>query len=345
MVDIVSVAADLVQFRTRRRGWPSSCNVYLIRDGERSVLVDSGLGFDPSLSELLAALGTTLAEWGQSQHDVHTILLTHTHTDHAGGAIPIARITGARVLLPVRGWAQAADPWWQVHHIMPPEVHAELAGFQDFDVAEHFHQQTMPELFANDSDIVWQLIEDHEEVRVGRYLLKAHHLPGHDVAHLAWVDLEQRLAFTGDLLMARGTSLPWYPPNAGGIGAYLASLQQLSALALETVCPGHNAVQRGAAVIEELNLNTRRMILERDRLLLAALLGGAKSFAALDDLIYDAAVRAVIPWASSVTMAHLSRLNQTGLVSRKPDGVYIAEPIAAERYLDKLRLQMRGGCA
>lgn len=342
MVDIVGVEADLVQFRTRRRGWPSSCNVYLIRDGAGAVLVDAGLGVEPSLGELLKAIGQALAEWGQSLPDLHTILLTHTHTDHAGGAIPIARLTGARVLLPVRGWAQAADPWWQVHHIMPPEVRRELAAFQDYDVAEHFHQQTMPELFAADSDIVWRLIEDDEEIRVGRYLLKAHHLPGHDVAHLAWVDQQQRLGFTGDLLTARGTSLPWYPPNAGGIDAYLASLQKLSVLTLEIVCPGHHVVQRGAAAIAELNRSTQRMILERDRLILDALLGGPRTFAALDDLIYDKVVREVIPWASSVTMAHLARLEQSGLVSRLADGTYAAEPIATGRHLDKLRWQMAG---
>lgn len=342
MIEIVNVEPDLVQLRTRRRGWPSSCNVYLIRDGKRSVLIDSGLGVDPSLGELLAAMGTALAEWGQSHRDVHTILLTHTHTDHAGGAVPIARITGARIMLPVRGWAQAADPWWQVHHILPPEVRAELTtDYRNFDVvADHFHRETMPDLFSADADIVWQLVEDNEEIRIGRYLLKAYHMPGHDVAHLALVDLQRRLAFTGDLLTARGTSLPWYPGNAGGISGYLASLQQLSLLALETVCPGHNSVQRGAAVIAELNRSTQHMVLERDRQILTALLSGAKTFAFLDNLVYEEAVRAVIPWASSVTMAHLIRLNQTGLVSRLENGLFLTEPIAAERYLRTLQIQM-----
>lgn len=340
MVEIVNVESDLVQLRTRRRGWPSSCNVYLIRDGDGAVLVDTGLGVEPSLGELLAAMSTALAKWGQMHRDVHTILLTHTHTDHAGGAVPIARITGARVLLPVRGWAQAAEPWWQVHHILPPEVRHELVAQRDIDIAEHFRQKTMPELFASESDIVWQLIEDGDEIQTGRYRLKAFHMPGHDVAHLAWVDLQCRLAFTGDLLAARGTSLPWYPPNAGGIDGYLASLERLSGFALEIACPGHNAVNRGADTIAELGRRTVRMILERDLQLLGALLSGAKSFGNLDDLIYDSSVREVIPWASSVTMAHLDHLEQVGLLSRLDNGLYLTEPIAAERYLRKLRIQI-----
>jgi glyoxylase-like metal-dependent hydrolase (beta-lactamase superfamily II) len=336
MVEIVDVEADVIQLRTVRRGWPSSCNVYLIRDGEHSVMVDAGLGVDPSLGELLTGLSVALARWGQTQRDVRGILLTHTHTDHAGGAMPIARQTGARVHVPARGWAEASDPRWQLHHILPDEVRKELAPHRDIDVVDHFREKTMPELFASGTDIDWTLVEDGDEIPVGRYRLKAFHLPGHDVAHLAWVDLQFRLGFTGDLMAARGTSLPWYPPNAGGVDRYLASLRQLQDLALQTACPGHNAVYRGATAIADLCATTRRMILDRDKMLLGALLAGPKSFRELDDVICDDAVRDVIPWASSVTMAHLARLDQIGVASRLDNGRYIAEPIACERHLREI---------
>ena len=194
----------------------------------------------------------------------------------------------------------------------------------------------MPELFASGADIEWTLVEDGDEAPVGRYRFKAFHLPGHDVAHLAWVDLQSRLGFTGDLMAARGTSLPWYPPNAGGVDRYLASLRQLNDLALQTACPGHNAVCRGATAIADLCEATRRAILDRDKMLLGALLAGPKSFGELDDVICDDAVRDVIPWASSVTMAHLARLDQIGVASRLDDGRYFAEPIAAERHLREI---------
>ncbi|MGO9772659.1 MAG: MBL fold metallo-hydrolase [Roseiarcus sp.] len=335
-MEIVDVEADVIQLRTARRGWPSSCNVYLVRDGERSVMVDTGLGVEPSLGELLTSVDVALARWGQTQRDLRRILLTHTHTDHAGGAMPIARRTGARVFVPALGWAQAADPRWQAHHILPREVRQELTRHRDIDVVDHFRETTMPELFASGADIEWTLVEDGDEAPVGRYRFKAFHLPGHDVAHLAWVDLQSRLGFTGDLMAARGTSLPWYPPNAGVVDRYLASLRQLNDLALQTACPGHNAVCRGATAIADLCEATRRAILDRDKMLLGALLAGPKSFGELDDVICDDAVRDVIPWASSVTMAHLARLDQIGVASRLDDGRYFAEPIAAERHLREI---------
>ncbi len=338
MVEIVTVEPDLIQLRTRRPGWPTSCNVYLIREGEGAAMVDAGLGAGPSLAELLTGASLALARWGQTKRDVHAILLTHTHTDHAGGAIPIARATGARVLVPARGWAQAADPCWQEHYILPRVVRDELVTHRPGDVADHFRRRAMPELFASGAGIDWRLVEDGDEVPIGRYLLKAFHLPGHDVAHLAWVEERCRFAFTGDLLAARGTSLPWYPPNAGGVDGYTSSLRQLSELALELICPGHGAVYRGATDISKLCRNTQRMISEREKQLLAALIAGPKSFAALDNLIYAKSVREAIPWASSVTVAHLSRLYQIGLVSKLENGLYIAEPIAAERHLRKMEI-------
>ena len=336
MIETVVVEDDLVQFRTRRRGWPSSCNVYLLRDGTGSVLVDTGLGVEPDLTELLSAVTASLAAWGQDRHALHTILLTHTHTDHAGGAIPIARATGAQVLLPARGWAQASDVDWQVHHILPDEVSRELTSLADFDVAEHLRLATMPELFRADSDIRYRLMEDGDEIAVGRHRLQGVHMPGHDVGHLVWVDSDSGLAFTGDILTARGTSLPWYPPNAGGVRGYLASLERIGELPLTLVCPGHHVVHRGAEAIAALRRETVRIVRGRDRRILSAVLAGPASFALLDDLVYDATVREVIPWASSVTMAHVRHLEECGTLFRRADRLYVADAAAAERYLRTL---------
>lgn len=336
MIETVVVEPDLVQFRTRRRGWPSSCNVYLLRDEGKSILIDAGLGVDPDLTELLSAICAALATWAQAPRDLATVLLTHTHTDHAGGAIPIARACGAQVLLPARGLAQASDRDWQVHHILPAEVLRELPAMHDFDAAAHFRDETMPELFAPDLDVPWRLMEDGDVVVAGRHRLEGIFLPGHDVGHLAWVDAASGLAFTGDMLAARGTSLPWYPPNAGGVKGYLASLRKLSRLPLTLVCPGHHVVHRGAEAIAALHRETVQAVHGRDRRILDALLRGPATFAALDDLVYDAAVREVIPWASSVTLAHLKHLEEIGAVARRPDMRYVADPVAADRHLRAL---------
>ncbi|MCC6867838.1 MAG: MBL fold metallo-hydrolase [Burkholderiales bacterium] len=337
LIETIRIEDDLIQFRTNRRGWPSSCNVYLVRDGSRAVLVDAGLGVDPDLHALFDAVVAALGTWNQGPGDLHTILLTHTHTDHAGGAIQLARKTGARVLLPRLGWSQASDRGWQVHHILPDEVAREIELAPGFDVAEHFRRETMPELFGPEAGIVWEFTADGDEITVGRLRLKAFHMPGHDVGHLVWADLDCGLAFTGDLLAARGTSLPWYPPNAGGVAEYLASLERLGQLPLSIVCPGHHHVHRGVEVFRRLARQTMATVHERGRRILEEVLSAPASFAQLDARVYDAVVREVIPWASSVTMAHLRHFEELGIVYRRPDALYVVDEALADRHLASLR--------
>ncbi len=64
---------------------PTGVNAYLIETGEKKILVDAGTGpvFGPGLGHLeenLAGLGVTAG-------DIDTIVATHLHPDHIGGAL------------------------------------------------------------------------------------------------------------------------------------------------------------------------------------------------------------------------------------------------------------------
>ncbi len=61
----------------------TSVNAYLIEQGEKLILVDSGTGvlFGPTLNKLPASLRAI----GYSPEQVTDILITHVHTDHTGG--------------------------------------------------------------------------------------------------------------------------------------------------------------------------------------------------------------------------------------------------------------------
>jgi len=64
----------------------ASINVYLIEDGERRILVDTGAGqlFGPGLGgKLLDGLNAI----GIAPSDITDILITHVHTDHTGGLV------------------------------------------------------------------------------------------------------------------------------------------------------------------------------------------------------------------------------------------------------------------
>jgi glyoxylase-like metal-dependent hydrolase (beta-lactamase superfamily II) len=69
-------------------------NCYAILDGEGATLVDPGL---PTASSF-RALESRLARAGLRVENVHTVLVTHSHPDHFGGAARIIDRSGARLV-------------------------------------------------------------------------------------------------------------------------------------------------------------------------------------------------------------------------------------------------------
>jgi glyoxylase-like metal-dependent hydrolase (beta-lactamase superfamily II) len=77
--------------------------------------------------------------------------------------------------------------------------------------------------------------------------------PGHTADSLSFVVPSERAVLTGDTVLGRGTTVVAHPD--GELGAYLASLDRLHALAeaheIETVWPGHGPViERALPVLE-----------------------------------------------------------------------------------------------
>jgi glyoxylase-like metal-dependent hydrolase (beta-lactamase superfamily II) len=80
-------------------------------------------------------------------------------------------------------------------------------------------------------------LSDGDVVRVGALSLVAVHTPGHAPDHLAYWMPEDRVLFTGDLVLGRGSSMVTYPE--GDVAAYLRSLDRVAGLEPRILFPGH----------------------------------------------------------------------------------------------------------
>ena len=76
-------------------------NAFLVRDGNRLILIDAGCGHD--LGPGKGFVADALAETGVQPDEIELVLLTHMHPDHIGGLLNqdgAARLRRARVLAP-----------------------------------------------------------------------------------------------------------------------------------------------------------------------------------------------------------------------------------------------------
>lgn len=179
--------------------------VFLVDCGEELVLIDSGAG---RTAERIAG---RIARMGFDPARLTTVLLTHCHIDHIGGAPYFRKTYGARLV------AHAGD------------AEAIAAGDDAFTAAA-WYGTTFP---PTPLDLV--LTAEEERLTIGGHALNCLHAPGHTPGSMV-VYLDRggkRVLFGQDI---HG---PFSPSFGSDIAAWRISMQKLLALKADILCEGH----------------------------------------------------------------------------------------------------------
>jgi glyoxylase-like metal-dependent hydrolase (beta-lactamase superfamily II) len=180
---------------------PDDCHVYLIDGGSEYALIDAGCGTERSIAAILA----TLAADGLDPALLRTVILTHWHFDHSGGASYFREHHGCRVLIPAGERTYLEDG---------------RDGIR--------------------ASVVDQGVQDGDEIRVGDLSLLARCVPGHSEAITAYqVDTDAgRALFAGDIVFAAGIiGLINYPGS--DLTRYRDNIGRLGGLGIDALLPGH----------------------------------------------------------------------------------------------------------
>jgi glyoxylase-like metal-dependent hydrolase (beta-lactamase superfamily II) len=149
---------------------------------------------------------------------------------------------------------------------------------------------------------------DGDVVRVGSLNLTALFTPGHSGDHLCFWLAGDRVVFTGDLVLGKGSSMVTYPE--GDVAAYLRSLDRLIALEPRMLFPGHwDPVRDAMAKLREYRAHR----LEREAQVLAEVRRGPGTVRELTMRVYGPEVGEELLVAAEMTMrAHLKKLVDEG---------------------------------
>ena len=209
---------------------------------------------------------------------VSHVLVTHTHRDHAPLARPFGDAVGALVL--------AARPPARETHASGALDEAEDRDFQ-------------PDVILNDGDRI-----DGPD-----WTLETLATPGHASNHLAFALIEENALFSGDHVMGWATSV--VAPPDGDMGAYMESLERVTARGFDVLWPTHGAPVTEAAPFLEAYRAHR---LEREAQILARLAAGDRTIAEMVPGLYAAVDERLWPAASLSVLAHLIDLVRRGVV-------------------------------
>ena len=167
---------------------------------------------------------------------------------------------------------------------------------------------------------------DGDVVRAGTLNITALYTPGHTADHLSFWLAEDRVVFTGDLVLGKGSSMVTHPE--GNVAAYLRSLDRLIALEPRLLFPGHwDPVKDAMAKLEE--YRTHR--LEREAQVLAEVRRSPGTARELTRRVYGPEVGEELLVAAEMTMrAHLEKLVDDGQVRKAGPPRETFEPVTRQ---------------
>ena len=194
-----------------------TCNVYVLKDGNRALLIDFGSGH---VMNLLGQIGVSRVE---------AILHTHHHRDQCQGD---SRAAAERIPILVpeheRYLFEDAEDFWRNRRV-----------FELYYVKNDF--------FTVTQDIpVAGVLRDYDTHRWGAFELLIHPTPGHtlgSVSLMGTID-GKKVAFTGDLIHAPGKVVNLYElqynyGSTDGVDYAIFSLTRVREQGPELVCPSH----------------------------------------------------------------------------------------------------------
>ena len=293
-------------------------NCYALEDERGFALVDPGM-MGPAnwkcLRRRLDAAGIPLKR-------VHTVVVTHSHPDHFGGAGFLRRESGADIVTHrwFRTWFDPAEP----PDVDPAELPPKEApiGRQPWG-GEGLHMPWRRRLGLKASRLFPKLmgtpqpsvrLTDAEPIRLARREWVAVHTPGHTADHLCLYDPTEGTMLSGDHV------LPSITPHISGLTSadplleFFNSLDKVAAFAdTRTVLPAHG---HPFPDLQGRVADIKRHHVERLDLLRATSADLGRPATVMEMSTYLFSPRAQGQMADSETYAHLEHLRHAGQADR-----------------------------
>jgi hydroxyacylglutathione hydrolase len=274
----------------------------------RVAVIDPGPRSRPHLDAVVNEVGDGV---------VVAILLTHRHPDHAAGAAKLSRLVRAPVLAAAAGRVAVAPSDRGVPATAVPASGVPRANVPDNDgppAAGLLADAPPPEGSPVATVSPPEVLAEGTRIATDAGELIALATPGHTPDHFAFHLPTAGAVFVGDLMLGgMETSLVAAPE--GDLGAYLASLERVRDLGARVLYPSHGPPFDDPSAALDTYLRHRR---DRERQVLDALRGGARSVGSVVEAVYGPDLAPALAFAArGAVKAYLKHLVATGQARRE----------------------------
>jgi glyoxylase-like metal-dependent hydrolase (beta-lactamase superfamily II) len=196
---------------------PEDAAVYLIRSDRHAALIDAGSGYAHIQLFLNMEASGIEPDW------VESLLITHCHFDHTGGARAVRERTGCRIVAHEMeaGFLEQGDQRvtaakWYGAFLEPIQVDVKLKG-------------------------------EYQALWVGQKKIEALHVPGHSPGSVVYVTESEGLK----VLFGQDVHGPLDASLLSNRDDYRRSLKLLLSLQADVLCEGHYGVIRGKEEVSD----------------------------------------------------------------------------------------------
>lgn len=302
-------------------------NLWLLQDGDKLCLIDTGLGDEATRQQLDQV-------FQQHAYPLGRVIATHYHPDHLGNAEWLAQQYGADIWMATGEYLLAQALF---HQLPGHDVEATVAHFRrhGLDEARLMRLQMRGNVFRRgvpSLPLHYRKMTDGDVVQIGTHRWRCIAGYGHSPEHLSLYSAEADILISGDMLLPRistNVSVPASTPDEDAVGRFLASIDRFGDLPSQTlVLPSHGLPFTGLhARIGQLHTHHW----ERDATIREALVQPKSAADLLSTLFRRELDPHQVMFAMSETIAHLNHLWQTGRAQRLEDAGKIrfqAHPVA-----------------
>lgn len=187
-------------------------NIFFV-EAEKPILIDTGTGW-------YTAKAVRIIEQHIDPKDIDSIILTHRHIDHVGGAAELSHICQAQLYASIEE--------------APPLIQGDRATTG----------ATMFNMPFDKLDV--SILRYDDIVDLGDAKLKIIHTPGHTIGSISLYHEETKSLFSGDTVFADGGVGRW-DFETGSYKQLLASIEMLKNSQPKNLYPGHGPYVEGDA--------------------------------------------------------------------------------------------------